>query len=1459
MADEATLRDYLRRVTVTLAETRHRIREPLAVLGMACRFPGGIRSPEDLWQVSADGRDVIGPFPTDRGWDLDALHHPDPDHPGTSYVRDGGFLADAALFDAEFFGISPREALAMDPQQRLLLETSWEAFERAGIDPGTLHGSATGVFVGTSGQDYGVLTLDAAEDVGGYVLTGNAASVLSGRVSYTYGFEGPAVSVDTACSSSLVALHLAGQALRGGECDLALVAGVTVLSTPSGFVEFSRQRGLAPDGRCKSFAADADGTGWSEGVGVLVVARLSDAQRDGHPVLAVIRGSAVNQDGASNGLTAPNGPSQQRVIRAALRNAGLGPSDVDAVEAHGTGTALGDSIEAQALIAVHRGRERPLFLGSVKSNIGHTGGAAGVAGIIRTVQAIRHGTLPRSLHADKPTDLVDWDAGQVALLAEQQPWPDTGRPRRAGVSAFGVSGTNAHVIVEQADPAADPGADPRQDCPLGRVELPWLVSARTPAGLAGQAARLRAHPAGADPAGTAVALARRPALDARAVVVGDHAAGLAALAGGEPSVDVVTGVAPREPRPVVFVFPGAGGLWPGLGAELLDASPVFAARIAECEAALAPYVDWSLAELLRDPARAGELDDVGVAQPVQWAVLIGLAAVWEACGVHPDAVLGASQGEIAAAVVAGGLSLQDGARLVVVRGRALRAVPGGMLAVPLPAGELAGRLEPWGDELAWAGSNGPGSSIVSGDAAAVDALTAALAADGIRARRIRSGFASHSPAVEAVEAELRDGWAGVTARAGRVPMLSTVTTAEVDTATLDVDYWYRNLRQPVRFGGTVDALLAAGPRVFLELGAHPVLAYDLGEGIEAAGSPSVALATLRRDDGGPPRMLRALGEAWVQGLPVDWAAVLPAARPAELPTYAFQRRRYWLTRTDPAPAAAPEDDFWAAVERGDAGALGDTLALDPAALETVLPALAAWRERGRDADAVAAWRYEVTWRPVPEPPPAVLTGRWLLAADRDRGPAGDRCADALRRHGAEVVTDWPDGADPAGIVSVLTRPEDLLALLQAAEAAPGVPVWTVTTGAVSTGGTDPVRHPRQAALHGLARTAALERPGARGGIVDLPAEPDPRSWDLLVAAVADAHEDELAVRPHGLAARRLARAPRRQRDRPWTPSGTVLLAGPGAGVREQVTGWLRSGARVVTEGDLSDVDAVVHLGPAMRETPLAALTAEQLRETLAEVDDAERLAGERTILFSSLSGLVGGVGQAAYAAATAHLDAVARATGATSIAWGLWEGTAEDDATEQARQERVGGRGVRAMPARRALAALARATGATMVADVDWPRYAAGRVPPLLSELPELAGLATAGDAAVLRRRLADADPADRHRLLRDAARAQAAAVLRVADPETLPTDRSLLELGFDSLTSVELRTALAAATGIQLPAAAVVAGPTIDELARTLNLAGEPDGTGRAEPDGTPAGRPGQDPAARADSDTVTRPSGIQ
>ncbi|RKS97047.1 acyl transferase domain-containing protein [Streptomyces sp. 3211.6] len=923
--NEAKLLDYLKRATADLRETKRRLaeaeeragakeREPIAIVGMSCRFPGGAGSPDGLWDLVRRGGHGRTPFPENRGWDVDALFDEDPARPGTSYVREGGFLHEAVDFDAGFFGISPREALAMDSQQRLLLEGAWEAFEDASIDPVSVRQTDVGVFAGVIHHDYVTRLARVPDGFGGYLSTGSAGSVASGRIAYTLGLEGPAVTVDTACSSSLVALHLAVQALRRGECTMALAGGVTIMSSPGAFVEFSRQRGLAPDGRCKSFADGADGTAWGEGVGMLLVERLSDAVAKGHRVLAVVRGSAVNQDGASNGLTAPSGRAQQRVIRQALESAGLGPADVDAVEAHGTGTRLGDPIEAQALLATYgqgRAAGLPLWLGSVKSNIGHTQAAAGVAGVIKMVQAMRHGTLPRTLNVDAPSAQIDWSMGEVELLTQERPWPETGRPRRAGVSSFGMSGTNAHVILEQAPPEAAAQEAPAAGPVPGVV--PWVLSGRTGAALRAQAARLAGHleaAAEARPADVGFSLATgRSAFEHRAVLLGsgpqEFRAGLAALAAGEAAPGLVTGSAETGAYGrVAFVFPGQGAQWVGMAVGLLDAEPVFRARIEECAAALAPHTDWSLLDVLAGRPDAPGLERVDVVQPALWAVMVSLAALWRAYGVEPAAVVGHSQGEIAAAVVAGALSLEDGALVVARRSRLLTELSGrgGMMSVALSHEQAALDVAGYSGRIAVATVNGPAATVVAGEPAALEELRARYESEGVRARIIPVDYASHSPQVESIRERLLEVLAPVRPLRPELPLYSSVTGEVVESAALDAEYWYENLRSTVRFEGAVRALLADGHRYFVEVSPHPVLTLGITETLDAvagaggASGRAAVVESLRRDDGGPERFLASVAELYVQGGPADWRPAFAAHRPrtVPLPTYAFRHEPYWL-------------------------------------------------------------------------------------------------------------------------------------------------------------------------------------------------------------------------------------------------------------------------------------------------------------------------------------------------------------------------------------------------------------------------------------------------------------------------------------------------------------------------------------------------------------------------------------
>ncbi|MFI2779937.1 type I polyketide synthase, partial [Streptomyces sp. ALB3] len=1567
MANEDKLREYLRRVTADLHETGERLRsveekdnEPIAIVAMSCRYPGDVRSPDELWELAVSGRDGITGFPTDRGWDLEALYDPGMQRPGTSYTREGGFLHDAGDFDPEPFKISPREALAMDPQQRLLLEASWEAFERAGIDPLSLRGSRTGVFAGVMYHNHAASVGAVPEGVDGFLGTGTASSVVTGRVSYTLGLEGPAVTVDTACSSSLVALHLAVQSLRSGECTMAIAGGVTVMTTPATFIDFSRQRGLAADGRCKAFSAAADGTGWGEGVGVLLVERLSDARRNGHEVLAVVRGSAVNQDGASNGLTAPNGPSQQRVIRQALAGARLTAAQVDAVEAHGTGTTLGDPIEAQALIATYgqeRTHDRPLWLGSLKSNIGHTQAAAGVAGVIKMVLAMRHGVLPRTLHVDEPSAHVDWSAGRVELLTEQTAWPETGEPRRAGVSSFGISGTNAHVILEQAaldsrpvpGPADAPQADARTL--LTTSTAPWVLSGKSTEAVAAQAARLLAHletRRGGTPSPMDIAWSlatTRASLEHRvALVADDHDGLMSALRsvadiGSAPGA--VQGTASRRVKPV-FVFPGQGAQWTGMAAGLVESSPVFAAQLAACGEALAPYTDWSLLDVVRRVEGAPSSDRADVMQLVLWAVMVSLAELWRSCGVEPAAVIGHSQGEITAATVAGALSLQDAARLVARRREVTMPLSGkgGMVSVPRPVQWVREQVQPYGPRLSVAAVNGPASVVVSGDLDALDDFVSACAAADVRTRRIAMDYASHSAQIESIREDLAEALQGLTPRSAAIPFYSTLTGGLIDTAGLDADYWYRNLRSVVEFEAATTAALADGHTVFIEVSPHAVLTAGLQETFHGAAGDAVALGTLRRGEDEPRRFMTSLAAAYTNGVEPDWRAVYAGtgARRVDLPTYAFQHQHYWLSMSGTPvanrPGTAPEDDaFWTAVDDADLEALTRTLAVDTEqSFAAALPALSAWRRQRTALSTVSSWRHRVLWNRIAETTasPHRMTGRYLVAlpATTTVDPCLDACLEALAPAEAVVVRVTPGAdrdtlaalirtalgegpdTDVTGVLSLLaldgrTHPRahavpaglaNTLVLVQAlADTAVQAPLWIATRGAVSVGRADHVTDPAQAMLWGLGGVIRAERPQSWGGVLDLPQDLDQRAAHRLrtVLAARDADEDQVAIRAAGLYGRRLVAAPRPPRtpavDDWRSPRGTVLITGgtgalgahtahwfaergaehlllvsrrgadaPGA---ESLAAELTSKGCTVTlaacdAGDRSaladllasipaelPLTAVVHSAALLDDGLLDTLTVGQLDRALQAKSQAATNLHELTrdlglsafVLFSSVAGLLGGPGQGNYAPANAFLDALAqhrRAEGLTAVAiqWGHWDGRG----LGAAQDENFARGGVGSMDPELALLALQQALQddetSLVVADVEWDRAAgrdaSHRPNPLLRELvqaPEAESSAT-GPAdrdsvhhSALASRLRTVPEQEGLRLLTDLVRDEAAALLGHGSREAVPADRAFLDLGFSSISAVELRNRLDAASGLLLPTTLVYDYPSPAALARHL------------------------------------------
>ncbi|MGS2642857.1 SDR family NAD(P)-dependent oxidoreductase [Streptosporangium sp. G12] len=954
MTNEEKLAKYLKQVTLDLYRAEQRLREaeerahePIAIVGIGCRFPGGIDSPESLWQVVADGVDVIGDFPTDRGWDLDALYHPDPDHPGTSYTRQGGFLHDAAGFDAAFFGISPREATAMDPQQRLLLETAWEAVERAGIDPTSLHGTRTGVYTGLTHDYYGMRFDEGPESALGYLLTGNSTSVASGRVAYTLGLTGPAITIDTACSSSLVALHLACQALRNNECDLALAGGATIMPTPGLFVEFSRQRGLATDGRSKPFSATADGTSWSEGAATLLLERLTDAQRHNHPILATIPGSAINQDGASNGLTAPNGPAQQNVIHQALTNARLTPDHIDALEAHGTGTTLGDPIEAQAILTTYghnRTPDNPLHLGSIKSNIGHTQAAAGIAGVIKMIMAIHHNHLPPTLHITHPTPHIDWTTGTINLLTHPTPWPTTNHPRRAAISSFGISGTNAHLIIEEPPTPPEPPDQPRDQTPDQDVPglVPLTLSAKHGAALVAVAERMRAH-LDAEPGHTladiGLSLATtRAALEHRAVILaGDReefSDALRAIAADARAPQLTSGTT-GPPAKVAFMFSGQGRQRPGAGRELYAAYPVFADALDEVCAELDPHLDRPLRALMfaePDSPDARRLDRTEYAQPALFALEIALYRLMLSFGVVPDHLIGHSIGELSAAHAAGVLSLPDACTLVAARARLMQTAPatGAMIAIEATEEEIHGCLSAYEGQVDIAAVNAPASTVISGADDVVSKIATFWQSEGRTQKRLRVSHAFHSLHMDGVLDDFRRVARTLTFRPPRTPVVSNLTGRSATSEEMcSPDYWAGHLRRTVRFMDGVRHLSDAGVTTYLELGPDAALTSLVDACL--AGSGTVA-PVLRRNRPERRTLLGALAEIHVHGTTVRWPEFLfgAGARRVCLPTYPFQHRRHWLDagstrepgrRPGGHPLAGAPVDVAGAKERWFAGTL----------------------------------------------------------------------------------------------------------------------------------------------------------------------------------------------------------------------------------------------------------------------------------------------------------------------------------------------------------------------------------------------------------------------------------------------------------------------------------------------------------------------------------------------------------
>ncbi|MGY5074487.1 type I polyketide synthase [Streptomyces griseus] len=1367
--------------------------EPVAIVGISCRFPGGGRGPEALWAQVREGVDTLSALPRDRGWNV-----PEPN----GYV--GGFLGDAADFDPAFFGISPREALAMDPQQRLLLETAWETIERAGVDPRSLRETRTGVYIGGTPHEY-VSVLAASEEAEGYQITGASGSVLSGRIAYVLGLEGPTVTIDTACSSSLVAIHLAVQAIRNGECSLALAGGVAVMSTPGTFGEFSRQGGMADDGRCKAFAAAADGTGWGEGVGVLLLERLSEAQRRGRRILALIRGSAVNSDGASNGLTAPNGPAQQRVVRQALASAGLASNDVDAVEAHGTGTMLGDPIEAQALIDTYgQGRRTPLWLGSVKSNIGHTQAASGVAGVIKMVMAMRHGVLPKTLHVDAPTPHVDWAEGAVQLLTESRPWPRIDRPRRAGVSSFGISGTNAHVILEEAPEEAESEPDASVSLPA----VPVVLSGRCEPALRDQAERVRDLVL-ADPELNPVDLAysmiaSRSAWERRAAVVASDRdqllTGLEAVARGEARAGVVEGRTGSSS--LAFLFAGQGSQRAGMGAELCSAYPAFSRALDEVAAHLDPRLGHPLKAVLCAPEGTPEaalLDRTAYTQAALFAFEVALYQLFESWGVTPDVLIGHSIGELSAAHAAGVLSLPDACALVTARGALMQALPAGgaMVVIRAPEAEVLPLL---GDHVSLAAVNGPDAVVISGREDAVLAVADRFP----RTTRLPVSHAFHSPLMEPMLEEFGAVARSVSFHPPEIPIVSNLTGRLADPNELCTpEYWVRHVRETVRFGDGIHALEAAGVGTVLELGPDGRLAGTVAENCRSD-DPIAAVASVRFDRPEGSGLIEALARLHVHGVPVDWAAVFAGsdARTVELPTYPFQGQRFWLAApATPAPAA-------------------DTLfRLD-------------WEEvrvpgGSGDVPTVHTVSHGEKDEPIHAAGAALELVQGLLAAEPQDGPMP-----ILLTRGAVGVhaTDLVDvfGAAAWGLLcAAQAEHPDRFVLLDGDGTDPDPDVLAAAAASGES---------RLAVRKGHLFAPRVVR--AEGG-TGAPRSFDPRGTVLVTGGTSGLG----ALVARHLVARHEVRHLLLVSRRGDTADGVGELRAELAEAGAAVT---------VVAGDVSDretlrrllaavpsqhpLTGVIHCAGVVDDGVVEALTPNRMRRVLAPKADAALHLDELTrdtdlaafVLFSSAAAILGGAGQGNYAAANACLDALAQrrhAEGkpAVSLAWGLWaEETGMTGRLSQTERSRIARSGVLGLTTTEGLSLFdtALACSDAVLLPVKFApgllQTSADLLPRLLRPLASVPA-GTGERAEDFSERLAGLSGLERERAVLALVRNHAAAVLGHASDDQVEAERGFLELGLNSLGAVDLRNSLGTVTGLSLPATLMFDHPTPSALAQHL------------------------------------------
>jgi acyl transferase domain-containing protein/acyl carrier protein len=1459
---------------------------PVAIVGIGCRYPGGADEPGSFWRLLREGRSAVGDIPRDR-MDVERWFDPRPATPGRMRSRWGGYLDRIDELDAAFFGISPREAERLDPQQRLLLETAWEALEDAGQDARRLEGASVGVYVGQWVSDFEARLFARPEELDFFMTTGSGRYAASGRLSFVLGLRGPSVTLDTACSSSLVAVHLAVQALRSGECPLALAGGVNVILQPHVSLAYSRSGMLAADGRCKFGDASGDGYVRSEGAGLVVLKPLAQALADGDRVYAVVRGSAVANDGRSSGsLGTPSREGQEALLRAAHRDAGVEGSRVGYVEAHGTGTRTGDPVELSALAAAlspGRAPGRRAWVGSVKTNLGHTEGAAGVAGLIKAALALHHREIPPSLHLREPNPAVPWAGAPFAIPTALTPWPDGDGPRLAGVSAFGIAGTNAHVVLEEAPPRP-PRPAPAPERPVSLLPL----SARSPEALRALAARWADRvdvPGAALPALCAAAATRRTPLEQRAAFVAEGGEALAAqlrgYAAGAPAP--AEGVAAGRLR-VAFVFPGQGGQWAGMARELLDREPAFREALLAADRAAAPLTGWSIAERLRAPADAPGQADIDVVQPVLLAVCMAHAALWRAMGIEPAAVVGHSMGEIAAAWLAGALGLDQAMRIVCRRSALMRRVAGRGAMALVDLGREAAQARLRGREalLSVAVCNAPRQSVISGEPAAVDAVLAELEREGVFCRRVKVDVASHSPQMEPLAAELAGELRGLAPGAAALPLYSTVLARRVEGAELGAEHWGRNLRQPVLFAQTLAAMLADGITAFVEVGPHPVLLPSVEQAAQAAGTPAVTVASGRREEPEQATFLAGLGKLWAAGVEVDWgrlglsaSAGLPDGAP--LPLYPWQRERHWIEGAELDASAGTES---AAAERPSA------------------------EER--------AWLHRAVWEEA-APGAAGSTGRWLVAA-ADAG-AGAALAQALAAAGCEARAVGSDALEDA-LRSPSGSPESVAILAGAGEGVSYLPVralqamlaagrpvgrlWLVTRGAQAAG--DPAARVdvEQAALWGAARVVAEEHPDRWGGLVDLdpasafPADAPPLARHLLAAA----GEEQVALRGGRRLGLRLAPVDPGVRPAPfaWRKDAAYLVTGglgdlglhvaramvaggarrvillgrtplPGRDAWAGVDPGTQAGRRIAAVRALEAAGAAVHLAqvdvgheeqlraflarwsaegwPPIRGVVHAAAALHNglastmdratfeacLRPKLRGAQLLDRLLPELDlfVVFSSVVAVLAQTGEANYAAANAGLDALAqdrkaRGQRALSIAWGVWQetGFARGEAGERVARE-LGRQGIHGFsPERgRALFDFLRGwpTAHVAVLPIDWAAFRRARQGRGSALYQRLAGGSGPGPE---RPGGAPAGVGDARRAVEAAVIDAVAQVLKLA-PGRIERSRALGSLGLTSLLAMELRNRLEAALGRSLPASLAFNYPTVAALVEHLAGEGDP------------------------------------